>query len=151
MAARQPMLSFAKVVKGGSGEEVQAAESKVAPTKVEEEKLVGTSEPMQDEIVVVDKKRERKERHENRERGDRYDRHDKFHRKRQSRNYRDRENRDKFDKKPAKQHSQPEPQAEPAEKVEEPVPEPEPVVLEPAPLPAVNAWFKKGQGMFFLI
>uniref|UniRef100_A0A1I7XAV0 La-related protein 1 n=1 Tax=Heterorhabditis bacteriophora TaxID=37862 RepID=A0A1I7XAV0_HETBA len=119
MAERQPMLSFAKVVSGQTGGETPA------------DVPIGEPSPPRPQLVT-----QKSEKGDKQERGEKSE---KFHgNKRRAPKHR--ADREKFERRNLK----PEPVKE--EKViplEEAPPQSEPIILEPAPLPAVNAWFKK--------
>lgn len=125
MAERQPMLSFAKVVSGQIEGLVSTQDSADVPAP-----SVSTQhrDPPQ----------------KGRERGNRRQHdHDRPHKEKNSKS--EHQNRRKQHRKDRRGPKAETPKEEIVAPVEEEVPEPvaEPVVLEPAPLPAENAWFKK--------
>ncbi|CAJ0941369.1 unnamed protein product, partial [Mesorhabditis belari] len=145
MAARQPMLSFAKVVKGGeldimeqsndSARNSQQTEPQGQATHVQQEGKLS------DEVVVTDRRRDRKGRNE---RGaDRGNKHEKPRERRRPPRPRDFNNDgDNQNRRHKRNHpEQPEEKEKPAEVPVEP--QTIPVVLKPAPPPAFNAWFRK--------
>ncbi|KAK5964801.1 HTH La-type RNA-binding domain-containing protein [Trichostrongylus colubriformis] len=123
MAERQPMLSFAKVVSGQTGD--SAAENSAGRA---------ASPPRSGQ--KMDHKSDK--RHDKGERQDRMDRNEKH-----ERNFGNRRRPPKYRDRQEKRGIKPElVKEEKAPVVEEPTVHQEPVVLEPAPLPAVNAWFR---------
>ncbi|KAK0416859.1 hypothetical protein QR680_012721 [Steinernema hermaphroditum] len=140
MAGRQPMLSFAKVVSGADGE--SAPDATVVPTSPPvpihssgEDAAPSQNSPPSDFIAVGPKDRHRNQKHKHSD-------GEKHHRQRQvyrsSKYTRDRNER----KAPAPPKEQkPAPPPEPAEPEVEAEPT-EPVILNPAPIPQVNPWFK---------
>ncbi|KAK6742210.1 hypothetical protein RB195_009835 [Necator americanus] len=129
MAERQPMLSFAKVVSG------QTSETSVVQAPV---RTASPSRPIssaQKPDHKNEKKHEKGERVERPEKNEKQEKHDRsFGSRRRPPKYRDRHE---------KRGNKPEPVKE--EKVlcvEEAAPPQEPVMLEPAPIPTVNAWFR---------
>ncbi|KAK6032365.1 hypothetical protein OSTOST_01462, partial [Ostertagia ostertagi] len=124
MAERQPMLSFAKVVSGQTGE--SAAENPAGRT----------ASPPRSGQKMDHKSDKRHDKGERQDRIDRNEKHDRnFGNRRRPPKYKDRQEKRGIKPEPVKEEKTP--------AVEEPVaPQPEPVVLEPAPLPAVNAWFR---------
>ncbi|CAD6185861.1 unnamed protein product [Caenorhabditis auriculariae] len=127
MAERQPMLSFAKVVSG------QPADFSSIDAAAIPENVPTPIQPASVNHKVDSGNTERHSKHEEKPRN--------YNKKRFTKNKGDRERHER------------KPKPEPV-KVEKPAPPPEevkpvdpPVVLEPAPLPAVNAWFKnKAEG-----
>ncbi|KHJ83720.1 hypothetical protein OESDEN_16578 [Oesophagostomum dentatum] len=130
MAERQPMLSFAKVVSG------QTSGTNVAQAPVRSASPTQTTPSSQKPDHKSEKRHEKVERVERPEKNEKQEKHDRnFGNRRRPPKYRDRHD---------KRGNKPEPvKEEKAPSVEEPAPPQEPVMLEPAPLPAVNAWFRK--------
>nr|CDJ89346.1 RNA-binding protein Lupus La domain containing protein [Haemonchus contortus] len=123
MAERQPMLSFAKVVSGQTGESV----TENPPGR--------TASPPRSTQKTDHKSDKRHEKGERQDRTDRNEKHDRnFGNRRRPPKYRDRQEKRGIKPEPVKEEKAP--------AVEELAAPQEPVVLEPAPLPAVNAWFR---------
>ena len=159
MAGRQPMLSFAKVVKGAASTDPELPQQETsAPQAMTEQPTDAAPAHTAAATHQNEKRPQRRERTDFRKRGDapaphrdhvseRADKGEKFQvvGDRNDRSFkkrpRNRENRG-FEKKPVKTDEKPEPKHEKTEDA----PAAEPIVLTPAPPPAVNAWFKKGQG-----
>ncbi|KAK6058542.1 hypothetical protein COOONC_03886 [Cooperia oncophora] len=125
MAERQPMLSFAKVVSGQTGE--SAAENPAGRT---------ASPPRsgQKTDYKSDKRHDRGERQDRMDRNEKHDRN--FGNRRRPPKYKDRQEKRGIKPEPVKEEKAP--------AVEEPTAPQEPVVLEPAPLPAGRATPHKG-------
>ncbi|WKY00156.1 hypothetical protein Q1695_014764 [Nippostrongylus brasiliensis] len=142
MAERQPMLSFAKVVSGQIGESTEnssvvRAASPPRPTSTTTTAMTNNNQQQQPAHQKVDhkgdKRHEKGERHERVERNEKHDRNIGGNRRRPPK-YRDRQEKRGIKPEPVKEEKAP--------VVEEPPVPQEPIVLEPAPLPAVNAWFR---------
>ncbi|VDK59220.1 unnamed protein product [Cylicostephanus goldi] len=139
MAERQPMLSFAKVVSGQISETNSAQAAPVRSTSPSTRPTVAASSQKPDHRN--EKRHDKAERTDRPEKGgvgagaEKQEKHDRnFGNRRRPPKYRDRHD---------KRGNKPEPvKEEKAPSVEETAPPQEPVVLEPAPLPAVNAWFR---------
>uniref|UniRef100_A0A158P752 HTH La-type RNA-binding domain-containing protein n=1 Tax=Angiostrongylus cantonensis TaxID=6313 RepID=A0A158P752_ANGCA len=132
MAERQPMLSFAKVVSGQTGnstvEQVPTpAASMPRPTTSSQR-----SEPRSDKKYDKGERHDRADKHGRPEKPEKPDRN--FGNRRRQPKYRDR-----HEKRGIKPEQANEVKTTAAE---QPIAVQEPVVLEPAPLPTVNAWFR---------
>ncbi|CAI4230787.1 unnamed protein product [Auanema sp. JU1783] len=132
MAERQPMLSFAKVVSGQVGEQSQSTASDVQSAQAYP--TSGRSHAQREKKDRHDNShaKERREKGEPKERGERGEK-EKFHKKK-SRKERERRSQKAEVVKEEK-----------VEKTPEEVPvvtSEQAIVLEPAPIPVVNAWFK---------
>ncbi|VDM68116.1 unnamed protein product [Strongylus vulgaris] len=139
MAERQPMLSFAKVVSGQTSETNTAQAAQIRPASPNTRPTPATVAAASSQ--KPDHKNEK--RHDKAERADRPEKGSSEKQEKHDRNFGNRRRPPKYRDRHDKRGNKPEPvKEEKAPSAEEPVPPQEPVVLEPAPLPAVNAWFR---------
>ncbi|KJH44690.1 la domain protein [Dictyocaulus viviparus] len=134
MAERQPMLSFAKVVSGQTGESAVEQATTNASSMPRPTASAHKVENKNDKKCDKGERQERFEKHEKQERQEKYER-SSGNRRRQVK-YRERQ--DRHDKRGIRSETV----SESKTSVEESVSPQVVIVLEPAPLPAVNAWFK---------
>ncbi|KAL6726391.1 hypothetical protein Aduo_008365 [Ancylostoma duodenale] len=129
MAERQPMLSFAKVVSGQTGDASVAQ----APARAASPSRPTPSSQKPDH--KNEKRHDKGERVDRQEKSEKQEKHDRNSgNRRRPPKYRDRHEKRGNKPEPVKEEKTP--------SVEESAPPQEPVMLEPAPLPAVNAWFR---------
>ncbi|KAJ1355039.1 hypothetical protein KIN20_012159 [Parelaphostrongylus tenuis] len=155
MAERQPMLSFAKVVSGqttadsSAEQQQQQVTSSAASAAAATTTTTATASSMSRPTASHQKSSSDARNDKRYDRGERHDRNDKhggkpekpekneknFGNRRRQGKYRDRDRHEKRGIKPEQVNEE-------KTVAEEPVAVQEPVVLEPAPLPTVNAWFR---------